>query len=56
LYRTTRDRPRGLGVVPEDIPPTKQMLKLYKGLRKAESALLTQTRTGRIGLAKFLHG
>ena len=31
------------------------MLKLYDGLWKAESALLTQARTGRIGLAKFLY-
>jgi len=44
------------GVVPEDIPPTKQTLKLHEGLRKAESALLTQARTGRIGLVKFLYG
>jgi len=43
-------------VVPEDTPPTKQTLKLHEGLRKAESALLTQARTGRIGLAKFLYG
>jgi hypothetical protein len=48
--------PGGRGVVPENTPPTKQMLKLHEGLRKAESALLTQARTGRIGLAKFLHG
>ena len=45
----------GRGVVPENTPPTKQMLKLHEGLRKAESALLTQARTGRIGLAKFLY-
>jgi hypothetical protein len=38
--------------VPEDPPPTKQVLKLHKGLRKAESALLVQAR---IGLAKFLY-
>jgi hypothetical protein len=42
-------------VVPEDSPLAKQVLELYKGLRKAESALLVQTRTGRIGLAKFLY-
>jgi hypothetical protein len=30
------------------------VLKLHVGLRKAESALLTQARTGKIGLAKFL--
>jgi len=42
-------------VVPEDTPPTKQVLQLHVGLRKAESALLTQARTGKIGLAKFLY-
>ena len=31
------------------------MLGLHKDLRKAESALLIQARTGRIGLAKFLY-
>jgi len=42
-------------VVPEDTPPTAQVLKLHEELRKAESALLTQARTKRIGLAEFLH-
>jgi hypothetical protein len=42
-------------VIPEDPPPAKQVLELHKGLRKAESALLIQARTGRIGLAKFLY-
>jgi len=41
--------------VPEGPPSTKQVLKLHKDLRKAESALLVQARTGRIGLAKFLY-
>jgi hypothetical protein len=31
------------------------VLKLHSGLRKAESSVLVQTRTGRIGLAKFLY-
>jgi hypothetical protein len=31
------------------------MLKLYKGLWKVESALLTQARIRKIGLAKFLY-
>jgi len=48
--------PGNLRVVPEDTPPTKQVLQLHEGLRKAESALLTQARTGKIGLAKFLYG
>jgi hypothetical protein len=42
-------------VIPEDTPPTKQVLKLYKNLYKAESALLVQARTKRIGLAQFLY-
>ena len=43
LGRIVRPRtdPGGCRVVPEDTPPTKQMLKLHEGLRKAESALLT---------------
>jgi len=43
-------------VVLEDTPLTKQTLKLHEGLWKAENALLTQARTERIGLAKFLYG
>lgn len=42
-------------IVPEDPPPTKQVLELHKDLRKAESALLVQARTRHIGLAKFLY-
>jgi hypothetical protein len=41
--------------VPENTPPTAQVLQLHEDLRKAESALLTQARTKRIGLAEFLH-
>jgi hypothetical protein len=41
--------------VPEDTPPTKQVLQLHEGLRKAESALLTQARTRKVGLAEFLY-
>jgi hypothetical protein len=41
--------------VPEDTPPNKGVLKLYAGLRKAESSVLVQASTGRIGLAKFLY-
>jgi len=52
--RTTMDRPRW--VVPENTSLTKRMKKLPKGLWKAESALLTQARTRRIQLAKFLYG
>ena len=39
----------------EDAPPTKAVLKLHLGLQKAESSVLVQARTGRIGLAKFLY-
>src|SRR6266487_3196593 len=42
-------------VVSEDTPPTKQVLGLHKNLYKAESALLVQARTKRIGLAEFLY-
>jgi hypothetical protein len=43
-------------VVPEDTPPTAEVLKLHEELRKAKSALLTQACTKRIRLAEFLHG
>jgi hypothetical protein len=42
-------------VVPKDLLLTKQVLEFYKGLRKAERALLDQACTGRIALAKFLY-
>ena len=41
--------------ISEDTSPTKQVLQLHKSLRKAESALLVQVRTKRIGLAQFLY-
>jgi hypothetical protein len=47
--------PGGRQTVPEDTPPNRAVLKLHSGLRKAESSVLVQARTGRIGLAKFLH-
>src|SRR4029077_5635185 len=37
-----------------DKPPTKDRLGLHKGLRKAESSLLVQMRTRKIGLRAFL--
>ncbi len=39
----------------DNSPPTQLVFKLHEGLRKAESALLTQARTGQIGLAQFLY-
>jgi reverse transcriptase-like protein len=36
-------------------PPDKRVLLLHEGLHKAESSVLTQVRTGKIGLADFLH-
>jgi len=47
--------PGNCQVVPTNTPPTKKTLELHTGLRKAESALLVQARTGRIGLAQFLN-
>ena len=36
-------------------PPQKEVLKIHSKLRKAESSVLIQLRTGRIGLAHFLN-
>jgi hypothetical protein len=36
-------------------PPQKATLNLHQGLRKAESSIFIQLRTGKIGLADFLH-
>ena len=47
--------PGGRQAVTEDTPPNRAVLKLHSGLRKAESSVLVQARTGRIGLAKFLY-
>jgi hypothetical protein len=48
--------PGGRQLVPEDTPPDRKVLKLHSMLRKAESSVLVQARTGCIGLAKFLYG
>jgi hypothetical protein len=42
-------------LVGPDTPPDRRVLKLYENLFKAESSLLVQIRTKKIGLAKFLH-
>jgi hypothetical protein len=49
---TARNGTRGHQIVPEDTLPNRGALKLHSGLRKAESSVLVQARTGRIGLAK----
>jgi hypothetical protein len=36
-------------------PPSEKVLSLHQGLHKAESSLLVQLRTGKIGLRDFLH-
>jgi hypothetical protein len=67
-WKRERDRKRGERIVqpetdpgssskaiPKDTPPNEAVLKLHFRLRKAESFVLVQARTGRIGLAKFLY-
>lgn len=46
--------PGSCQAVPEDTPPSRRVLNLHVRLRKAESTVLIQTRTGRVGLARFL--
>jgi hypothetical protein len=36
-------------------PPCRKTIKIHEGLHKAESLVITQIRTGRIGLAAFLN-
>jgi hypothetical protein len=55
--RVSRDIGRelvGSGLVSRDTPPTSRVLGLHKQLRKAESSLLVQARTEKIGFANFL--
>lgn len=54
LFRPELD-PGGKKLVIEDPPPTDKVVELHKGLHKAESALLVQARTKKIGLAEFLY-
>jgi hypothetical protein len=45
----------GYPVIPQDTEPTAKILGLHKNLRKAESSVLVQARTGCIGLNQFLY-
>jgi hypothetical protein len=47
-------RPHQWGLIGVEAP-SRKILKIHKDLKKAESAVLTQIRTGRIGLAAFLN-
>jgi hypothetical protein len=54
--RVEQPQPPGLNrIISGNTPPTAKTLELHKNLRKAESALLVQIHTGKIGLAQFLH-
>ena len=46
--------PTGRPPRPADCPPTEGNLRLHQGLHKAQSAILTQIRTGHIGLPAYL--
>jgi hypothetical protein len=52
--KTGTDR-EGNAFIVEDTSPNKKVLALHKDLRKAESTILVQARTKKIGLAKFIH-
>ena len=41
--------------IAQSVPLSKKRLKIHTQLKKAESALTTQIRTGKIGLADFLY-
>lgn len=47
------ERWRASAALPQ--PPDAKVLRLHEGLHKAESSILTQLRTGKIGLADFLY-
>jgi hypothetical protein len=53
-HRRSRTRHGRLPSQPADKSPSDEPLQLHKGLRKAESSLLIQMRTGKIGLRAFL--
>src|SRR5882757_9706629 len=53
-WQAARGRSRWCSIA-ATVEPGKERLKLHKELKKAESAILIQARTGRIGLAHFLN-
>ena len=55
IPRRSTDPDPGGSWKPEAIPYKKTALRLHSSLPKAHSSLLTQIRTGKIGLAGFLH-
>ena len=50
---STKDHSEGIPALKQ--LPQKQHLKIHEKLKRSESSLLTQIRTGKIGLAGFLH-
>lgn len=52
LWRETARGRQLFKVAPE---PTRKSLELYRGTPRALSSLVTQIRTGKIGLRHFLH-
>jgi hypothetical protein len=55
IVRPKTDPSSSSKAIPKDTLPNEAVLKLHFRLRKAESSVLVQARTGRIGLAKFLY-
>lgn len=58
VYQAWEDRwkeTRGSRAEILELPPDKKRLTLHKSLHKAESSILTQILTGKIGLAAFLY-
>jgi hypothetical protein len=55
IVRPRTDPSSSSKAILKDTPPNKAVLKLHFRLRKAESSVLVQACTSRIGLAKFLY-
>ena len=54
-HRRTNPDPGGGTWKPDTMPHKKAVLRLHTGLPNAHTSILTQIRTGKIGLAAFLH-